>query len=127
MNRNFFLLIFLMVLSLTASAQTIKKLNAQDFDKKLIEKKGATLIDVRTPEEFAQEHLTNAISIDYYSSDFKAKAAKLDKTKPVFVYCKAGSRSNAAANILTELGFKEIYDLSGGITAWQQSNKPVVK
>lgn len=127
MKKNISLLLLLMMLSFAAAAQTIKQLNPSDYDKKLAEKKGATLLDVRTPEEYASGHLANATLLDYYSSDFKTRAAKLDKTKPVFVYCKAGSRSNGAANILSELGFKEIYDLSGGIMAWKQSNKLVVK
>jgi rhodanese-related sulfurtransferase len=45
----------------------------------------------------------------------------------VFVYCKAGSRSGSAVDIMEDMGFKEIYDLSGGITGWQQANKPIIK
>ena len=127
MKRNIILLSVMLLLTPVAKAQTVKHLAPQEFERALTEKKGAALVDVRTAEEYAQGHLTNAVMIDYYSSDFKTKAAKLDKGKPVFLYCKAGSRSNAAANILLEMGFKEVYDLTGGITAWKQSNKPVVK
>lgn len=127
MKKNISVLIILMILSFAATAQTVKHLPPQEFEKSLSDKKGAALVDVRTSEEYAQGHLANAVLIDYYASDFKTKADKLDKTKPVFLYCKAGSRSNAAANILIEMGFKEVYDLNGGISAWKQSNKPVVK
>jgi rhodanese-related sulfurtransferase len=121
------LILLLTMMSLSAQAQQMKKLDPQNFDKKLKEKSGSILIDVRTPAEYAQGHLANAKLIDVRSSDFKSQVNKLDKSKPVFVYCKAGSRSSSAADILSDLGFKEIYDLSGGIMAWQQANKPIEK
>lgn len=121
------LIVFMAVMSHFALAQSVKKLDPQNFDKKLKESKEAILIDVRTPAEYAQGHLANAVSIDIYANDFKSRIGKLDKTKPVFVYCKAGSRSGSAVNIMEEMGFKEIYDLSGGIIGWQQANKPTVK
>lgn len=121
------LIVFMAVMSHFALAQSVKKLDPQNFDKKLKESKETILIDVRTPAEYAQGHLANAVSIDIYANDFKSRIGKLDKTKPVFVYCKAGSRSGSAVNIMEEMGFKEIYDLSGGIIGWQQANKPTVK
>jgi rhodanese-related sulfurtransferase len=45
----------------------------------------------------------------------------------VFVYCKAGSRSGSAVDIMEDMGFREIYDLSGGIMSWQKADKPIVK
>lgn len=105
----------------------MEKLDPQSFDKKFKDVKDPILIDVRTPEEYAQGHLANAGMIDVTSSDFEARVSKLDKSKPVFVYGKAGIRSNKAANILSRLGFKEIYDLSGGITAWREEKKPLIK
>lgn len=121
---------FLIVLILTgfvANAQTVKRLDPQNFEKKFKEMKEPTLIDVRTASEYAQGHLPNAKLIDIYSSDFESRVSKLDKSKPVFVYCKAGSRSSAASKVLVDLGFKEIYDLSGGILAWSKANKPIEK
>lgn len=121
-------LIFLMTLvSLFAEAQGVKRLDPQNFDLKLKESKDPILVDVRTAGEYEQGHLTNALLIDIYSKDFKNRLGKLDKSKPVFVYCKAGSRSGSAVDVLSEMGFKEIYDLSGGITAWRQANKPIEK
>ncbi len=127
MKRSFLLLMLLSMASLFANAQSVKKLDPQNFEKKLKEVKGPILIDVRTADEYAQGHLANAKLIDIRSNDFKSQASKLDKTKPVFVYCKAGIRSSSAVDILSKLGFKEIYDLGGGITAWQQANKPIEK
>lgn len=121
------LILLITLVNIFAQAQSVKQLDPQSFEKKLKESKGANLVDVRTPGEYAQGHLANAVMIDVNSNDFKSRVAKLDKTKPVFVYCKAGSRSSSAADILNDMGFKEIYDLNGGITAWQRANKPVVK
>lgn len=126
-QRLLSLIVLMAIMSLFAQAQGVKKLDSQNFDKKLKESKEAILIDVRTPGEYAQGHLANALSIDIYADDFKSRISKLDKTKPVFVYCKAGSRSSSAVDIMEDMGFKEIYDLSGGITAWQKANKPIEK
>lgn len=92
---------------------------------KQIKKVPSQLIDVRTIEEFTSGHIKGAINIDVTKSDFKEKAQKLDKNKPVLVYCRKGGRSANAAAILRELGFTAITDLKGGITAWKESNKPI--
>jgi rhodanese-related sulfurtransferase len=128
MKKTFFTFLLVMaVTSVFVQAQTIKKLDPQSFEKKLNESKEPILVDVRTSGEYAQGHLANAVLIDIYSSDFKSRVSKLDKSKPVFVYCKAGSRSSSAVDVFTDLGFKEIYDLSGGISAWQRASKPITK
>jgi rhodanese-related sulfurtransferase len=121
------LILLLNMVIMITHAQSVKQLDPQNFDNKLKESKESTLIDVRTPGEYAQGHLANAVLIDIYSSDFKSRIAKLDRLKPVFVYCKAGTRSSSAGDILSDLGFKEIYDLNGGIMAWQKANKPIEK
>ncbi|RZJ26258.1 MAG: redoxin domain-containing protein [Flavobacterium sp.] len=78
----------------------------------------AQILDVRTPAEFAGEHLDNAANVNWNGDNFEAEAAKFDKSKPVFVYCKIGGRSAQAAAKLGQMGFKEIYDLQGGIMKW---------
>jgi rhodanese-related sulfurtransferase len=120
------LLIVLLGVSFFTQAQVIK-LDPQSFEKKWLELNNPVMVDVRTQSEYNQGHLRNAILIDYNSSDFKSRLGKLDKTKAVFVYCAAGSRSHAAVNVLTGIGFKEIYDLQGGLSAWQRANKPITK
>jgi phage shock protein E len=88
---------------------------------------GAQLLDVRTPDEWKEGHLQGATLVTLAKEGFvdKAKAA-LDAKKPVLVYCKSGGRSAKAAKQLREAGFT-VYDLDGGITAWQKAGKPVVK
>jgi rhodanese-related sulfurtransferase len=78
------------------------------------------LLDVRTTEEYQASHLKNAQNICVTNDDFQEKVKKLDKNKPVYVYCKKGGRSAAAAKILSDMGFKQVYDLQGGITNWEE-------
>lgn len=101
-------------------------LNAAEF-KDAIEAEGITLLDVRTPQEFAQGHLENATIIDWYDPNFKAEADKLDKNTPVYLYCRSGSRSTSAKAALIALGFKEVHQMSGGINSWMGSGYPTVK
>jgi rhodanese-related sulfurtransferase len=121
------LLLLSLLVSITGSAQTSRKVTPQEFENKMKELKSATLLDVRTQSEYAQGHLAQATLMDFYSSDFQTRVAKLDKSKPVFVYCAVGGRSASAANMLSSMGFKEIYDLQGGINGWIQAKKPIVK
>lgn len=88
----------------------------------LKEQTGAQLIDVRTDKEFGASHLKNAQNICVTDDDFKEKVSSLDKNQPVYVYCKKGGRSARAAKVLKEMGFTKIYDLQGGITAWDKNN-----
>ncbi|MFN4234310.1 MAG: rhodanese-like domain-containing protein [Bacteroidia bacterium] len=108
-------------------AQQANVLNANDFEKKILSEKNIQLIDVRTPEEFQQGYIKGAKNINIYSSTFEQEINKLDKTKPVYIYCRSGNRSKSAAQILSKNGFKTIYDLQGGIGAWQSNNKPLAK
>jgi rhodanese-related sulfurtransferase len=85
------------------------------------------LVDVRTPQEFANGHLENAKNINFNDPEFKQKIALLDKSKPIAVYCGVGGRSGKASKVLVELGFKDISDLLGGMTAWTAAHKKVIK
>lgn len=115
------LIIAFLLLFIEIKAQT--PLSTDDFQVKLSNTTDAQLLDVRTPQEYKEGHLSNSLNIDYKSSDFREKIKSLDKTKPVFVYCLAGSRSAAAAGILHENGFEKIYDMKGGYLKWTSSGK----
>jgi phage shock protein E len=84
------------------------------------------VIDVRTPEEYAGGHLGGAVNIDLNSGDFRERINELPKDAAYLVYCRSGSRSAAASAVMAELGFKEIYNMTGGISAWQAAGYPVV-
>lgn len=109
----------------------IKHLDAKEFHDKLSETKDHQLVDVRSPEEFNSGHIDNAENIDINSPDFEKEIQNLDKKRPVFLYCRSGGRSSTASNILKKLGFEIVYDMKGGITAWNsnglsnESNKNV--
>ncbi len=90
---------------------------AEEF-KALIDENNGTLLDVRTKEEVADGKIENAINLDYYSVTFKDDISKLDKNKPVYVYCRSGGRSGGAKKIMTSMGFKTVYNLKGGYSHW---------
>ena len=98
--------------------EQIKSLKAADF-KTAIADKDVQLIDVRTAQEFNQGTIGNATLIDVYSRDFEQEVEKLDKTRPVAVFCHSGARSLHAAKVLAHKGFSVIYDLQGGIVTWR--------
>lgn len=102
-----------------------QKLNVTEFEQKLNSSKSAQVLDVRTPDEYNNGHLAKAININWNGNDFEAAASKLDKSKPVFVYCLGGGRSANASAKLKSMGFTEIYDMQGGITAWNNASKPL--
>jgi len=104
-------------------SKTIKTLGVDEFAK-VIAKDGVRLIDVRTPREYADGHIEGAENIDVKSPDFaeRIKGMKGD----VAVYCVKGMRSMKAANRLAAQGCM-VYNLDGGITAWKQAGKPVVR
>lgn len=113
------------LLSLPLALQAQKQLTTDEFEKQLTKSTDAQLLDVRTPGEYGEGHLAKAANVDYKSPDFKEKIAKLDKNKPVYVYCLSGGRSAAAATALHESGFKEVYDMKGGYLKWNTSGKTV--
>lgn len=77
------------------------------------------LVDVRTATEFNSGHIKNAMNIDFFkASNFIKTFEKLDKTKPVYLYCRSGARSQKAARKLANLGFSQIFDLKGGYMRW---------
>lgn len=76
-------------------------------------------IDVRTPSEYNGGHIKNAINVDFFNGgNFNAYFEKVNKEKPVYVYCRSGARSQKAARKLLKMGFTQVYDLKGGFTAW---------
>lgn len=103
------------------------QLSAKDFSQKMNNAAHAQVLDVRTPEEFREGYIKGAINIDWQGSDFNSKVTKLDKAKPVFIYCHSGRRSSSAASEMRAMGFKEVYELKDGIMGWQAFDLPVVR
>ena len=99
-------------------------LSATEFAEKIKQLPSAPLLDVRTPEEFSKGHLAGALNYDWNGNAFEKQIASLDKQKPVFVYCLSGGRSGEAAKDMRSKGFKEVYELQGGIMKWRAANLP---
>jgi phage shock protein E len=115
MKALFCIIFFVFYLSACGQTGTkIQNLSPGDFVTKMKSTRNKQLLDVRTPDEWSQGKIGTSNCIDYNSGDFKTQIQKLDKQKPVFVYCAAGGRSAKASKILEEQGFKQIYNLTGG-------------
>ena len=89
-----------------------------DDAKRLIKEKGAQLVDVRTPEEFAMSKLPGAVNIPLQDID-RVGESMLDKDIPVIVFCRSGQRSHMAMQILLSQDFDEVHNL-GSFMAWHQ-------
>lgn len=85
----------------------------------LLELDDVQIVDVRTPEEYKNGFIQNSQNIDFSSPTFDEDITRLDKTKPVILYCKSGGRSAKCTKKLKDAGFVKIYDLNGGITQWK--------
>ena len=132
--KTLFLVIALltgMLLSMCGSTQqsqqpakgTIATLTVDEFAK-VVKQKKVRLVDVRTPSEYAEEHLVGAENIDVKAADFAEKIKPL-KGK-VAVYCRSGKRSLAAAYQLAAQGCT-VYNLDGGIMAWKKAGQATIK
>jgi rhodanese-related sulfurtransferase len=84
------------------------------------------IIDVRTPDEFNGGYIAGAVNIDYYSSDFKDKIGQLDRKKEYLIYCRSGVRGAASVQIMLDLGFTRVHNLTGGIVQWINAGLPTV-
>ncbi len=82
------------------------------------------ILDVRTPEEFAEGHLEGAVMVDFYDDDFADQLAELDPNVPYLLYCRSGNRSGQTAEIMADLGFDSVADIDGGIIAWTEAGLP---
>ncbi len=122
-------ILFVIMLSITipgrAQSLTYKNLESTEFDVISRQVKG-TVLDVRTPAEYANGHIESAGQLDYYASDFKRKLLLLPKDQPVYLYCNTGYRSKKAADILIKNGFTQVYNLESGIMEWNLHELPVV-
>lgn len=120
------LCIFLSAFALCGARKVpvIHTVNTGDAEK-LIRDVGAYLLDVRTPQEFAEGHIPGATLIPVNELAHRLRELPQDKTQPILVYCRSGSRSSRAAQLLYQSGRKDVYNLSGGIQAWAQAQKPI--
>ena len=81
----------------------------------------------RTPEEFAEGHLENAVNIDYKSDTFKNEVDKLDRNGTYLIYCLSSRRSRYFQLIMKEKEFMEVYNMLGGILGWEDEGYAIVE
>ena len=117
-----FLIFFSCGLDVDTSINQVNSDELLDF----IDINNAVLVDVRTHDEYNSGYIENSINIDYFSDDFSENVEKLDKNTPIVLYCRSGKRSSKSANKLSKLGFKEIYNLQGGILDWIEIGNSVI-
>lgn len=110
----------------TAAQDSIQVLSISQFEK-MAAKKKSKIIDVRTPEEVAEGHLLGSSTVNFLSPDFIKEVQALNKNKTYLLYCRSGTRTRKAAYAMQKMGFKHVYMLEGGITAWKEAGKEVVK
>lgn len=107
------------------SQQKSYSLTVPEFEKAVLGN-NVQVLDVRTATEYNSGHLKKSLHADWYNQkQFKERVNALDKTKPVYVYCITGVRSEAAVKWMKENGLAHAYDLKGGLTAWKKAGKPV--
>ncbi|MEJ4089417.1 rhodanese-like domain-containing protein [Galbibacter orientalis] len=122
MKKEF--LFFLLMILVQVTYGQVKNKSIIEF--KEVASEGFVLIDVRTPEEYAQGFIGGAINMDMKNKSFISNIQQIDKNKKVYLYCKAGGRSAKASKVLDSLGYKNIINLEGGFDAWKEAGNVYV-
>jgi rhodanese-related sulfurtransferase len=115
----------LLLAGCASGATGVTNMNVEDFSKKTAES-GVVILDVRTPGEFMTGHIQGAQNIDFESGSFESQIESLDKNGTYAVYCRSGNRSGQAVKVMQDAGFKNIYNLNGGVIDWANSGLPLV-
>lgn len=123
MNKMLYISIFIVLIAFLIlqqlNARKIKdnRIELTEFKKGILQK-DVQLIDVRTASEFKSGHINGAKNIDVLSAQFKERIKNLETSKPTYLYCRSGKRSQKALKIMLNQGFVDVYDLVGGYTIW---------
>jgi phage shock protein E len=111
-----------------AEKAKFQNVKAEEFDaKRKTDTNSTVVLDVRTKEEYRAGHIPGSVLIDFTSEDFEQQVAKLDKDKTYLVHCASGGRSARACKVMERAGFQKLYNLEGGMGAWEKAGKPVEK
>ena len=110
------------------SAAKFQNIKPDQFDAlRKADTNSTVVLDVRTKKEYREGHIPGSVMIDFTEDDFEQQVAKLDKDKTYLVQCASGGRSARACKKMEQLGFKKLYNLEGGMGAWEKAGKPVQK
>lgn len=116
--------LLILFLALSVSQLIAQVLDVESFSSKIAEMPQALLLDVRTSGEYGGGHLPKATNIDFRSEGFVKEINKLDKSKPVLIYCLSGGRSAQAAEMMRAMGF-QVTELKGGYLKWTTKMMPL--
>lgn len=119
MKINLLLLGLIVGLGACSSGQKAQMIDAKTFQNLIDTFPDEVVVDVRTTPELTAGVISQAIHMDYNGPDFEKQIDKLDKNKPVMLYCATGGRSASAGKLLMEKGFKKVYNLDGGLQGWR--------
>jgi len=113
-----------------SQSKTIESISTE-FGYEMIQKNTGNpeflILDVRTPAEYADGHINNALNIDVLEPTFRDSIEDQDRNNTYIVYCRSGNRSSKAVDMMDELGFQKVYNMTGGIVDWENKQYPVVK
>lgn len=124
MIRYIYIFFIVNLFSCNENKSNSNLISANDFNKMIRNDKSAIIIDVRTPEEFNKGHLRNSLNVNWFDENFDENLKIFNKNLPVFVYCLSGGRSSKANEKIQSLGFKNVYELDGGILEWRKNKLP---
>lgn len=110
------------------AATKVENIKPEQFDAlRKTDTNSTVVLDVRTKKEYREGHIPGSVLIDFTADDFEQQVAKLDKSKTYLVHCAVGGRSARACKKMDQLGFQKLYNLEGGMGAWEKAGKPVEK
>lgn len=110
-----------------AAEGRVADVSAEEAKQLIDETRGLVVLDVRTPEEFAEGHIKGAINIDVKADSFAEEVAKLNPETPFLVHCRSGRRSLDALDQMKPMPFERVYHLDSGIQGWEAAGFPVEK
>jgi rhodanese-related sulfurtransferase len=122
-------ILFILLLAAACSKESrnesveVVSLDATEFNNRLNDQ--STLLDVRTPAEFADGYIAGAVNLNFNAADFEGRLDSLDKSRDYMLYCAKGVRSDKAAARMKELGFTSVSTLEGGLDAWAAAGLPL--
>jgi phage shock protein E len=131
MIRSLFVLVLALSVLVTAcssdtTTQSIELVSPTDAAQVIADDPaGLVVLDIRTPQEFNEARLADAVMVDFYAEDFAAQLGTLDKDVPYVMYCNSGNRSSEAVKTMKDLGFVEVYEIDGGIVNWYEQDFPI--
>lgn len=124
MKRTVILSVVL-VFAAALAGWAFQEVNPREAERMIHKQDGELVIlDVRTPEEYREGHLEDSLNIDIYAEDFREQIDELERGKTYLVYCRSGARSARAAGIMDEMGFEDVYNMTGGFLGWSGAGLP---